>query len=304
VFTGDISAPRIFSNSGLNPAIIDLNNQNISGTWTLNDKPILSIDTNEISNENYILTHTGSGVTWKEFNSDNFVWSGQDISWKKYPNRDCVVQNSGYLIVIPNSDLDNEFISNDTIRIDISGTSYYRTITQISENNGYTNITITDPVPVSSSAKVVSISRGGYLELSLDGSGAPTESPQTIISCRPQLDTVFNTYQHDINFKIYGKSTIPALHIQSSGINSYDSTVPVVINGSTPKTVNQINAYNKYASLSVNGYLYTDYIQIGSGTVPSGYMLFSTSNNIAQWQPTTTISDLDGGIITFSGVSL
>lgn len=303
IFTGDISAPKVLSPLSSNN-FIDFNSLNLQGSWKLNSSPILSADVSTSSNQGKILTHTGSGIVWTTFNEDNFLWSGQDISWKKYPIRDCIIQNNNDVLALSVTSISNEFSVGDTIKIDISGTNYYRIITQVSESNGYTNIVINSALPATGSAKVISISKGGYLDLSVDSSGAPNISPQSIISSRSGLDTSFNTKQNDIGFSIYGVSSTPAFYVNAKPSNRSDNTVPIIVNGTQPNIISQNNNLNKYASLSVSGYLYTDYIKIGETAVPSGYILVSTSGNIAQWKSTTTISQLDGGVVVFSGVNL
>lgn len=302
-FTGNISAPKVLSPLSTNN-FIDFNTLNLQGQWKLNSSPILSADLSSSSNQGKVLTHTGSGIVWTTFNEDNFLWSGQDISWKKYPIRDCVIQNNNDVLALAVTSVSNEFSTGDTIKIDISGLNYYRIISQISESNGYTNIVVDSPLPSIGAAKVISVSKGGYLDLSVDSSGAPNISPQSIISSRPGLDTSFNIKQNNIGFAVYGVSQNPALYINAQPSNRSDTTVPVVVNGVQPNTISQNNSLNKYASLSVSGYLYTDYIKIGETPAPSGYILVSTSGNIAQWKSTTTISELDGGVIVFSGVNL
>lgn len=305
-FTGDISVPRILSASSSNsdPKMIDFDNLNIVGGWKLNNKTILSEDTTSSANTGRILMHTGSGIEWRDSTDTNLVWSNLDISWKKYPSRDCTIQNNGYLLVINNSDIDNEFFVNDTIKVVSSGIIYYRTINQISEIDNFTHIVISTPITGALQAQVSSVSRGGYLDLALDNSGAPSISPKTTISCRPGLSTSFNDYGHNIDFKIYGLGNTPAFSIKASGLNRSDTAVPVMVNSSTANIIDTANGLNQYASLSVSGYLYTDNIKLGSVSVPSGYILTSTSGNIASWQNPTTINSLDGGIVVFSGVSL
>lgn len=303
VFSGNISCPKIVS-SGSSNNFIDLDSLNIQGSWKVNGLSVLSADTGLSSNQGKILTHTGSGIVWTTFNEDNFIWSGQDISWKKYAIRNCVIQNNADVLSVAVTSISSEFSVGDTVKIDINGTNYYRTVTQVSESNGYTNIVINSVLPTTGTAKVISVSKGGYLDLSVDASGAPNISPQSIISSRPGLDTSFNNQKHNIGFKIYGASTTPAFYVNASLSDSYDTTVPISVNNTQPNIINQYNNLNKYASLSVSGYLYTDYIKIGDTTVPSGYVLVSTSGNIAQWKSTTTISQLDGGVVVFSGVNL
>lgn len=302
-FSGNISVPKILSPLS-SSNFIDFNSLNISGSWKLNNFSILSADTSTSSNQGRILTHTGSGIVWTVFNEDNFLWSGQDISWKKYTTRDCVIQNNADVLAIPVTGISNEFSVGDTIKIDISGTNYYRIINQVSESNGYTNIVIAIALPTTGPAKVISVSKGGYLDLSVDSSGAPNISPQSIISSRPGFDTIFNNKQHNIGFTVYGVSSTPAMYINPQPVNRSDNTVPITVNSTQPNIINQNNNLNKYASLSVSGYLYTDYIKIGQSPVPSGYILVSASGNIAEWKSTTTINQLDGGVIVFSGVNL
>lgn len=303
IFSGNITCPKIVSPLSTGN-FIDFQNLNIVGSWKIDGNNVISADTSASSDEGKILTHTGSGVVWKTFNEYNFLWSSEDISWKKYPVRNCNIQNNADVVSLAVTGLSNEYSANDTVKINISGSNYYSNISQISESNGYTNIVLTSAVPSTGTATIISVSKGGYLDLSADSSGAPNISPQTIISTRPGLDTSFNVRQNDINFKVYGESPVPALFIQSFPTSGLDNTVPVIINDNSPNIISQNNNLNRYASLSISGYLYTDNIKIGKSTVPSGYILTSTSGNIAQWQSSTTINELDGGVIVFSGVNL
>ena len=278
IFSGNIACPKIISPSS-SGNFIDFDNLNIVGSWKIGGNNIISADTSSSSDEGKILTHTGSGVIWKTFNEYNFLWSGEDISWKKYLTRNCNIQNNADVVSLADTGLSSEYSLGDTVKISISGLNYYRTIDQISESNGYTNIVLDSNLPSIGVATIISVSKGGYLDISTDSSGAPGISAQTVISSRPGLDTSFNIRQNDINFKVYGSSPVPALFINSVPSNSLDNTIPVIINNNSANIISQNNNLNRYASLSISGYLYTDNIKIGTSAVPSGYILTSTLPN-------------------------
>jgi hypothetical protein len=306
IFSGNITAPRINAPalSQSSGSYIDFSSSTLIGNWNIGADTILAKDTNNTSDQGSVLTHTGSGIAWSKPSADNFIWSGLDISWEKYPIRSCFIQNGGDVLAISAIGLSNEFSVGDTVKISVNTNNYFRTINSITESNGYTNIVLNQILPISGTGNIFSINKGGYLNLSVENSGAPAISPQTTISCRPLTNTIFNQNKHSIDFQINGESVAPAIYVNAKPSNRLEAVSATVINGSSPKIVQQSGNLNRYASLSVSGYIYTDSISIGQTPVPSGYILTSTSGNIAQWQSTNTISDLDGGVIVFSGVSL
>lgn len=279
-FITGVITPYVLS-SNLDSVKIDLINQNLDGNWKKNNTDILSADTSNPSFSGYLLTHNGNAVSWKQFNPYNYIFDGIDLKWNKYLNRNCNILSGGTYINIYETDVSQEFFVGDTVKVSISGTNYLRTIQDVSTQDDTTTFTMNQSVPIIGSGTIFSISNGGYLELSVDPITAPDVSPKIILSTRPNQDTIFNQTKADLGFKIYGVNNSPILDISSSG--------NVSVNGNL---------------FSINANLYANSLQLGSVSVPSGYILTSSTGNIAQWSPQTNINDLDGGIIVFSGVGV
>jgi hypothetical protein len=271
-----------------NGAKIDFVNENLEGDWKQNNISILSADTTNPSFSGYLLTHNGGSIEWKQFNPYNYIFDGIDIQWKKYLNKNCNILSGGIYVNVAESDITTEFSLQDTIKVSISGTNYLRTISEITSQSTYTTISLNESVPVVGSGTIFSISKGGYLELSVDPVTAPGVSPKNIISSRPFQDTIFNSTSANLGFRVYSNNANPIINVLSSG--------NMVINGSNPR--------GSGTALTVNGSLYANNFQLGEVAVPSGYILTSTNNNVAVWTSPTSINDLDAGIIVFTGVGV
>jgi hypothetical protein len=216
-----------------------------------------------------VLVNAGGGKTsWKELNAYDLVFNGLDISWNKYSRRNATI-NSSIQITITDSIDTNEFISGDIIEIIHNSSLYYTTITSKTVI-GSNIVLLVSNMPISSgSASIVSATRGGYMNMSV-----PSGITQNTLSIRPNKDTLFNSGKANINYGIYGAATNYALYINANYSDNTLDESQVVVNGSIPYNISG----TRYATLTVNGYLYTEDLKVG-GEV-----------------------DIDCGVVVFSGI--
>ena len=123
-----------------------------------------------------------------------------------------------------------------------------------------------------------SVTKGGYLPIQLapDATGTltcPTNTPYTFkpstlnnISIRPDVNTAFNMLGENIDFLVYGKTTIPFNNYSGSIFNLNDNLIP---QGLVPTFKIDANINNSVSG-SPTGVLYSRYIDRNK-TIPSGW---------------------------------
>lgn len=225
---------------------------------------------------NSVLFNKGNGEAyWKELNAADLAFNGLDVSWNKYPNRQVSINNL-QVILTEGIDSSDEFIEGDMIAILDGNDTYYRIIDTKTIVDAKTALILTSSIPNSvTSGFAHSVSRGGYLQIQLDADSADPISTTNRFSIRPNTSTLFNSGKQNIDYGVYGKATNYALYINADyNDNTYDES-QVVINGNIPYNISG----TRYATLSVNGYLYTTDLKV--------------SDNVY----------MDCGIVAFSGVA-
>ena len=261
--------------------------------------------------ENKILTTTTSGAITGVYDTTDYFLTNGDILWSQYEPKSCSI--AGRQILFDIDVQSKEFSVDDQVEVIISGTKYYRTITDIQiANSLITEILLNQNLTTTQfiTGTIQSVTKGGYLSIkkSVD-SPAISNSTENILSIRPLTDTEFNTGKKDINFSVYGLDEVPALSIRAnygrttkpSGFyhafasqrpqcepcvlyyppNSGNTPFPIVVNsGGSGLSTQHVSANFDYAATGIfSGMLTT----VGTNGLPSYYGTYDQNGNAAEW---------------------
>jgi len=172
---------------------------------------------------NKLLTTNSSGAVTGVFADDSFLLTEGDIIWSKYPSR---LANICLRQIVPIDEFTtDEFSVGDQIAI-VTGVSpnqgiLYRNITELALNNSViTGMLLDQNVTfVDSTVSCYSITKGGVLTIQVTTEdGTESDATAIALSTRPETDTIFNSKQKNINFKVYGIEDNPALSVIAKAI--------------------------------------------------------------------------------------
>lgn len=261
-----------------------------------------------------VLTTSNNGAVTGTYEISDFFLTNKDISWSRYPLREstvCVKQ-----VVFTSEVPIEEFEVGDQIAIIDSDTTYFRTITDRDVSSGsIASLLINQNIPTLSTTsyvQVYSVTRGGVflIEPYIDPSfGVVADSTSNIISSRPGTDTIFNTKQKDIDFYVYGTSSIPAITVKakygseiiSSGIyNEYATLDTLCETNRAPFPMNldsngsglsNVNNTANFKSIAIDSNWSGMVSVVGSNGQPSYYGTYDQNGNVAEWvEDSDTIS--------------
>lgn len=201
-----------------------------------------------------VLVNNGSGyVKWSKINALDTIIDGLSMKWNQYNYKVVSVSDTRQQLIMNEVYSDEEFSIGDKIGIITNNITTYKTITDIVINNTQTVITLDSLISGEElSASIYSVNKGGYLSIGLD-LNSEEGSTTTVLSNRPNTDTVFNTKKYNINYGIYGAADNYAMFIHGKYDGNNLNESPVVFNGTTPHFIDT----NQYATVSINGYTYS-----------------------------------------------
>lgn len=201
-----------------------------------------------------VLVNNGSGyVKWSKINALDTIIDGLSMKWNQYSYKNVSISETRQQLVMNEVYSDEEFSIGDKIGIIIDNEATYKTITDLVINDTQTVITVDSLIlGETSSASIYSVNKGGYLSIGLD-LNSTEGSTTTVLSSRPNTDTVFNTKKYNINHGIYGAADNYAMFIHGKYDGNSLNESPVVFNGTTPHFIDT----NQYATVSINGYTYS-----------------------------------------------
>lgn len=253
-----------------------------------------------------VLTTSNNGAVTGIYEINDFFLTNKDISWSRYPSREatvCVKQ-----VVFTSEAPIEEFEVGDQIVINTSDATYFRTIADRDVTTGaIASLLINQNIPTLSATsyvQVYSLTRGGvfliepYIDPAL---GVVSDATSNIISSRPGTDTIFNSKQKDIDFYVYGTSSIPGLTVKakygseviSSGVyNDYatldslceTNRAPYPMNlDSKGSGLNNVNNTANFKSIATDSNWSGMVSVVGSNGQPSYYGTYDQNGNVAEW---------------------
>lgn len=201
-----------------------------------------------------VLVNDGSGyVKWSKINALDTIIDGLSMKWNQYSYKSVSISDTRQQLIMNEVYLEEEFSIGDKIGIIIDNIATYKTITDLVINDTQTVITLDSLVSGDTSlASIYSVNKGGYLSIGLD-LNSEEGSTTTVLSNRPNTDTVFNTKKYNINYGVYGAADNYAMFIHGKYEGNNLNESPVVFNGTTPYFIDT----NQYATVSINGYTYS-----------------------------------------------
>lgn len=279
--------------------------------------------------ENMILTTTTSGAITGIYSTTDYFLTNGDVLWNQYDDRPCSV--AVRQVIFPSAIPAQEFIVGDQVEINISGTKYYRNVTDIEiDNNNIVALLLNQNVTSDTfaNATIQSVSQGGYLSVSksVDDPNISDATSNTL-SIRPLTDTVFNSKQKDINFSVYGVDPTPALAIKAnsgrstvpSGLfhpfasqrpqcepcilyyppNANIAPFPIVVNsGGSGLSTQHISAnFNRAATGIFSGMV----TSVGTNGLPSFYGTYDQNGNVAEWIEDSSATSTGGSQFVAGG---
>lgn len=244
-----------------------------------------------------ILTTDVGGAVTGVFYTDSFFLSDRDITWNKYSTRSvsvCLKQ-----IILDTPCPVEEFSVNDQIAVITDTQILYRTIVSLDiSSTSITGMIVNQSLSQTSlsNVNIISISKGAYLKLDMyTEPGTAADSTSITLSLRPNVDTVFNTNQKDINFVVYGLDTVPAISVKAnSGRSTVQSgeyfayatqqgrapfAIPVNIDGEGADNTNNTVNYKLTATGTFNQMV----TSVGTNGLPSYYGTYDQNGNVSEW---------------------
>ena len=309
-------------------------NINISGTTTLNNKlrlpsintanALLSINSNyEViattgfkipslsTSQDSLLTAKADGTVSATIPKDS-LWpyetgqkiGGKDLIWDRYPYRsgEVCLNKATKEIQIEPTPLE-EFSVNDQIAIlnlaDYN--TYYRYISSmVVTGDTITGLFLDQNLLITGSnpnLRIYSVSKGGVLSNKIYTSGIISDATDVVLSSRPGVDTVFNSLNKNIGFKVYGSENTATLNViasasvgnslvgnyfkyaTSSNIAPLQTKINSVGAGSANNSVNNTVNFNNAA-----GDTWLSKISIvGNNGTSSYYGTFDQNGNVYEW---------------------
>lgn len=278
---------------GVNNGRIDMNAGsitspiNITGVVTVNNRlklnyintpnAILAIDDN-----NNITTATGFQIPgvhdsfWPYEPRDNVNKIGaKDLTWERYRPKAiavdalCLTAKVNEITLAEPAPIE-EFVNGDQIAIYNSNNNslQYRKIDQVLVSGDLVSGMIVDQsIVLSGTLSVYSTTRGGVINNTIYSSGAISDATAVTISTRPNVPTVFNTKQKNIDFTVYGTETVPAFSILANA--SIEDKASGIFYG--------------FATQSTN-FAGEDVIPFASRIGADGYGINNTSNNAVNFR--------------------
>jgi len=174
-----------------------------------------------------ILTTTSNGTVVAEWSKYSF-WpyetgvriGGKDVTWERYPYRSGIVCSNKSTKEFQTEPIPiEEFSIGDQIAIiNLNNNStIYRFIDELTISNNIIvgfildqSVLFTDLAP---NLRVFSVSKGGILTNTLYASGVVSDATDIILSTRPDVNTIFNSKNKNIDLIIYGMEDNPTLHV-------------------------------------------------------------------------------------------
>jgi len=244
-----------------------------------------------------ILTTDVGGAVTGVFYTDSFFLSDRDITWNKYSTRSvsaCLKQ-----IILDTPCPVEEFSVGDQIAVITDTQILYRTIVSLDiSGTSITGMIVNQSLSQTSlsNLNIISISKGAYLKLDMyTEPGTAADSTSITLSLRPNVDTVFNTNQKDINFVVYGLDTIPAISVKAnSGRSTVQSgeyfsyatqqgrapfAIPVNDGGDGADNTNNTVNYK----LTATGIFNQMVTSVGTNGLPSYYGTYDQNGNVSEW---------------------
>ena len=286
IANGSIRLPNLTKNSVLT---LD-NNGNISSSQSNIKFPNVP--------SGYILTTSENGSVTGVYKTDSYFLTEKDITWNKYPQRRANICLRQISLVSPAPM--EELVEGDQIAIVTSGETFYRNITSLDvSNNAVVGMLINQTISTTEDTTnigIYSVTRGGYLLMQIyTEPGSSPDASSNTLSIRPLTDTVFNSKQKDIDFKVYGLDLIPALSVQSNsgrslmgygvyheystGEDSEPFAIPINSSGVGFNNTNNTVNYNLAASGRFTGMV----SDVGHNGKPSFYGTYDQNGNVAEW---------------------
>jgi hypothetical protein len=267
----------------------------------VNSQGLLAPATNFTINgvgSNKLLTTDASGVVTGAYSDDSFLLTDGDITWSKFPPR---LGNVCLRQITPIEDFPvNEFAVGDQLAI-VTGVApnqgtIYRNITSIDRTDDLISYILLDQnvTTIDSTIFCYSITKGGVLTIQVrTEDGTESQATATILSTRPDTNTVFNTKQKNINFTVYGIEDTPALHIMAkattvpvnSGVYNKFATIdepfasiPNPLGVGIGTSHNSVNFANIPSDLWLN-----KVTSVGTNGKPSFYGTYDQNGNVYEW---------------------
>jgi hypothetical protein len=270
---------------------------------------------------NRLLATDTNGIVHGPFPTNAFLPTYDDFIWTRYISRAAYVSQRQLSFIEP-VPLE-EFDTGDQIVITTGTganlTSLYRNIREtIVVNNAISGILVDQNIGDANLCNVVgdcrSITKGGVLtiQVAAGNEDIASEASATIISTRPNNDTIFNTLRKNINFKVFGIEEDPAISVlakaslvpvqsgeyfryatnfkDSFGNNINPFIIPLNSIGiGADSTNNSANFGNPAWSGKVSS--------VGSNGRPSYYGTYDQNGNVFEWvsQQNSTIQNVCGG---------
>lgn len=263
------------------------NNINITGVVNINNKlklnyitqtnSLLSIDSN-----NTIVGATGFQIPgihdsfWPYEPMDNAnKIGGKDVTWERYRPKaisvDLLCLNAKVTELNLSEPADpSEFVTGDQIAIynANNNTTQYRKINQVLvSGDAIAGMTIDQSITLSGTLSVYSTTRGGILNNTIHTTGVVSDATSVTISTRPNVPTVFNTKQKNIDFLVYGAENTPALGI--------------LANASLEDMASGV--YYGFATQSLD-YAGNDIVPVASRIGSNGYGINNSANNAVNFR--------------------
>lgn len=181
-----------------------------------------------LDNTNTIIAATGFEIPgihdsfWPYEPQDNSnKIGGRDLIWQRYrPKRVFVDQQCQNISVneisLSEPALAEEFLNGDQIAIYNANNNLlqYRKINQVLvSGDAITGFILDRGIVLSGVLSAYSTTRGGVLNNTIFSSGIVSDATEVTISTRPNVSTIFNTKQKNIDFTIYGAENVPAINI-------------------------------------------------------------------------------------------
>jgi len=292
ISTNTITLPNIAPSSILglsnNKTIVPINGVSVDST---NNTLIF----NNISGNKFLTTDNNKNIVGL-YDLDDYFLTEKDIIWNKYSARPCSIclKQVTFDIPVPIE----EFSIGDQVEIINNNLILYRTIVDITlDQNNIVELILNQNVTntVVNTTTIFSVSKGGYLSIQKNTNDAESDSSSIVLSIRPDLATIFNKEQKNIDFAIYGTNSIPALKVyasvgsknQISGIY-YDyatksnsiAAIPINVGGSGINT----NFSTANFNYTITNNLFSGILSsVGTNGVPSYYGTYDQNGNIAEW---------------------
>jgi hypothetical protein len=278
------------------------------------DNRIVPISGINISSGNIVLNNVASNKFLSLDDNKNIVGlydlndyflTERDIIWNKYESRPATICLKQVVFdpVVPAE----EFSIGDQIEIQTDNIFIYRTIENIVfADNNISQLLLDQNVTseITSNITIKSITKGGYLLIQKNVSGAVSDSTSNILSVRPNTETVFNTAQKDINFTVYGTDIKPALKVhanvgsvtRASGIyhifaTREDTINPILINSVGAGISNTFSTAN-YAYNPTDNLFSARVSNVGSNGKSSYYGTYDQNGNVKEWLESESLEEL------------